>query len=259
MPDRMPALFIGHGNPMNALQSNAFSRAWAAIGTRLPRPRAIVCISAHWYVAETAVTAAASPRTIHDFSGFPGELYEIAYPAPGAPELARRIRELAAPIGVRADPERGLDHGAWSVLCRMFPRADVPVIQLGMDRTQPPEFHHQLGKCLSPLREEGVLIVGSGNVVHNLRAYNWGRPDAAPADWAGRFETRVRDLLQQADHGALVAYEGLGPDARSAVPSPDHYLPLIYVLSLMKAGEPVGFPVEGFDGGSVSMLAVQIG
>lgn len=259
MQDRMPVLFIGHGNPMNALQSNAFSRAWEAIGSRLPRPRAIVCISAHWYAAETAVTEAASPRTIHDFSGFPSELYEIDYPAPGAPELAQRIQELAAPIVVRADPERGLDHGAWSVLCRMFPRADVPVIQLGIDRTQPPGFHYQLGKCLGPLREEGVLIVGSGNVVHNLRAYNWGRPDAAPSEWAWRFETRVRDLLQQADHGPLIAYEELGPDVRSAVPSPDHYLPLIYVVSLMKAGEPVGFPVEGFDGGSVSMLAVQMG
>jgi 4,5-DOPA dioxygenase extradiol len=259
MLDSMPAIFFGHGNPMNALQSNAWTNGWAAIGNSIPKPKAILCISAHWYLPATLVTAQDQPRTIHDFGGFPRELYEINYPAPGNPELANRVKDLLGPVGAGLDTRWGLDHGTWSVLCHVFPKADVPVIQLSIDETQPASFHYDIGRRLSPLREQGVLIVGSGNLVHNLHAYAWGRQQVAPLDWAVRFEERTRELLLAGDHEPLISYETLGRDAILAVPTPDHYLPLLYVIAQMREGEPISFPVEGFDGGSVSMLSVQIG
>jgi len=255
----LPALFLGHGNPMNALQRNRYTEAWAALGGRLPRPRAILAVSAHWYVEGTAVTAMAQPRTIHDFGGFPRELYEVTYPAPGDASLAARVAGLLAPVAVGFDERWGLDHGTWSVLCHVFPDATVPVVQLSIDETQPPEFHFELGKRLAPLRDEGVLIVGSGNVVHNLHAYAWGRHSLEPLAWAASFDRRVRDLLLAGDDGPLVAYETLGPDALLAVPTPEHYLPLLYVIATRREGDDVLFPVEGFDGGSISMLGVQVG
>jgi 4,5-DOPA dioxygenase extradiol len=255
----LPALFIGHGNPLNALQANDWTRAWNALGSALPRPRAVLSISAHWYVAGTAVTAMPAPRTIHDFGGFPRELYEVRYPAPGDPSLARRVRELLGPLAVPADESWGLDHGTWSVLRHVFPDADVPVVQLSIDETRPPTFHYELGAKLRPLREEGILIVGSGDVVHNLHAYAWGRHPQEPYDWALRFERQVRQALTAGDHATLVGYERLGADALLAVPTPEHFLPLLYVLGASVLGEPVTFPVEGMDGGSVSMLAVQFG
>lgn len=256
---RAPALFLGHGSPLNALQSNAWTRSWAAIGAQLGRPRAVLSISAHWYIEGTAVTAMKSPRTIHDFGGFPRELFEVRYPAPGDVELAARIQQLLAPLPVRADHSWGLDHGSWSVLCHLFPRADVPVLQLSIDETQPPGFHYELGARLRALREEGILLLGSGDVVHNLHAYAWGRHVQQPYDWALRFEARVRTELESANHAPLIDYPTLGPDALLAVPTPEHYLPLLYVLGASVAGERVSFPVEGMDGGSVSMLAVQLG
>ena len=259
MMDSMPAIFFGHGNPMNALQSNAWTNGWAAIGNSIPRPKAIVCISAHWYLPATLVTAQDQPRTIHDFGGFPSALYEVKYPAPGDAELANRIIDLLAPVAAGLDKRWGLDHGTWSVLCHVFPKADVPVVQLSIDETQPASFHYDIAKRLSPLRDEGVLIVGSGNLVHNLHAYAWGRQQVAPLDWAVRFEERARELLLAGDHEPLIAYETLGRDAILSVPTPDHYLPLMYVIAQMREGEPIRFPVEGFDGGSVSMLSVQIG
>lgn len=259
MASRLPAFFFGHGNPMNALERNAFTGAWADIGTALPRPRAILCVSAHWYIPSTAVTTDAAPRTIHDFGGFPRALYEVRYPAPGDPVLARRVREALAPQPVSLSEPWGLDHGTWSVLCHVFPRADVPVVQLSIDETQPPSFHYDLGRRLAPLREDGVLVVGSGNIVHNLHAYAWGRHPAQPFDWALRFEERVKELLAAGDHGPLVEYESLGGDAVLAVPTPDHYLPLLYVAGTRAAGEAASFPVTGIDGGSVSMLSVRIG
>jgi 4,5-DOPA dioxygenase extradiol len=259
MRTRLPALFLGHGSPMNALQSNAWTRAWAALGARLPRPRAVLAISAHWYIEGTAVTAMASPRTIHDFGGFPRELFAVRYPAPGDPALAARIQRLLAPLPVSADERWGLDHGTWSVLCHVFPRADVPVVQLSIDETQPPSFHYELGARLRPLREEGVLLLGSGDVVHNLHTYAWGRHQQEPYDWALRFEARVREGLMLGEHAPLVDYPTLGRDALLAVPTPEHYLPLLYVLGASVAGEQVSFPVEGIDGGSVSMLGVQFG
>lgn len=255
----MPAIFFGHGNPMNALAQNVWTEGWAAIGKEIPRPRAVLCVSAHWYLPATMVTAMPAPRTIHDFGGFPRQLYEIKYPVPGDPELARRVQSLLEPVPVRMDETWGLDHGTWSVLCHVFPEADVPVIQLSIDETQPAEFHYETAKRLTVLRDEGVLIVGSGNLVHNLHAYAWGRQEIEPFDWAVRFEARARELLLAAEHEPLIAYETLGRGAALSIPTPDHYLPLLYVIGQRREGEDVSFPVEGFDGGSVSMLTVRIG
>jgi 4,5-DOPA dioxygenase extradiol len=259
MTKHMPAVFFGHGNPLNALAHNAWTDGWAALGKEMPRPRAVLCVSAHWYLPATLVTGSPAPRTIHDFGGFPRELYEVKYPAPGSPELARRVRGLLAPVSVDLDERWGLDHGTWSVLCHVFPEADVPVIQLSIDETQPAEFHYETAKRLGSLRDEGVLIVGSGNLVHNLHAYAWGRQQVEPLDWAVRFEERARELLLAGDHGPLIAYETLGRDATLSVPTPDHYLPLLYVIAQQRGGDEISFPVEGFDGGSVSMLSVRIG
>jgi 4,5-DOPA dioxygenase extradiol len=259
MTDTMPAVFFGHGNPLNALLRNEYTEGWAAVGRDVPRPRAVLCVSAHWYVPGTSVTAMQSPRTIHDFGGFPRELYEFQYPAPGDPELAQRVRELLAPTEVGLDYRWGLDHGTWSVLCHVFPDASVPVVQLSIDETQAPPFHYELAKRLAPLRDEGVLVVGSGNLVHNLHTYAWGRHEVEPFDWAVRFEERARELLLAGNDAPLVAYETLGRDALLAAPTPDHYLPLLYVVALRREGEPVTFPVEGVDGGSISMLSVRVG
>ena len=244
---------------MNALRDNAFTKSWASIGAKIPKPKAILCISAHWYLPKTLVTAMPSPKTIHDFGGFPKELYEVKYPAPGAPDLADRVKALLSPVPVGLDTQWGLDHGTWSVLCRVFPKADVPVVQLSIDERQPPAFHYEMGKKLAPLREEGVLVMGSGNIVHNLHAYAWGERQVEPYDWCVRFDRQVRTLLREGHDRQLIEYEMLGEDARRSVPTPEHYLPLLHILALRRKDEPVSFPVEGFDGGSMSMLAVQVG
>src|SRR5881227_296915 len=218
----MPALFIGHGSPMNALVTNKWTEDWKALGASLPRPRAIVAISAHWYTDGTGVTAVSTPRTIHDFGGFPRALFEVQYPAPGDPDLARDLTEILAPTPVVLDSYWGLDHGTWSVLVRMFPKADIPVVQLSIDGTAPPETHRALGERLASLRDKGVLLVGSGNVVHNLRA----------------------GFAEQ-----LAGYERLGPDAELCVPTPDHYYPLLYTVGARREGDEVTFPTEGLNGG----------
>jgi len=255
----MPALFLGHGNPMNALSHNAYTKAWAEIGKTVPRPKAVLAVSAHWYISASAVTDGEHPRTIHDFGGFPEALFKVQYPAPGSPALARRVVELLKPTGVALDGSWGLDHGTWSVLCHVFPKADIPVVQLSLDATQPPSFHYDLGRRLAPLREEGVLIVGSGNIVHNLRAYAWGEESAEPYDWAVRFEKSVRARIDAGNDAGVVDYRELGPDAALSVPIPDHFLPLLYVLGTRRPGDQVSYPVSGVDGGSLSMLAVQMG
>jgi 4,5-DOPA dioxygenase extradiol len=255
----MPAIFIGHGNPMNAIQHNAYSESWAAIGREIPRPEAILSISAHWYIPRTAVTVMHMPRTIHDFGGFPPELYQIRYPASGDPALASRVQKLVAPIAVGRDETWGLDHGTWSVLRHIFPQADVPVVQLSINETQPAAYHYEIGKRLALLREEGILIMGSGNLVHNLHAYAWGMHAAEPFDWAVQFEEKVLELLLAGDDGPLISYETLGYDAMLSIPTPDHYLPLLYVIALRKKDEEITFPVQGVDGGSISMLAVRMG
>lgn len=243
---------------MNAILHNNYTEAWRAMGDAFGKPRAVLAISAHWFVPEVAVTISASPRTIHDFGGFPNELYQVQYPALGDPELARRIQQLLAPIPVKLDHTWGLDHGSWSVLRHVYPAADVPIVQLSIDASQPAAFHFDLGRKLAPLRAEGVLIAGSGNLVHNLHTYAWGKHMPQPYDWATRFELIVRDLLIAGDHRLLVDYEALGPDAVLSVPTPDHYLPLLYVIGSQQSDDAVTFPVEGVDGGSISMLSVDL-
>lgn len=256
---QLPAIFFGHGNPMNAVLQNTYTQAWRRIGSAVSRPKAVLSISAHWFVPETGVTVTTAPRTIHDFGGFPRELYQVQYPAPGDPDLARRVQKLLAPLPVRLDETWGLDHGTWSVLCHVYPEADVPVVQLSIDERAPAAFHFELGRKLAPLRAEGVLIVGSGNLVHNLHTYAWGRHMPDPYDWAVRFEEQARAMMSAGEYRPLIEYEKLGSDAMLSVPTPDHYLPLLYVIATRQVGEPIAFPVEGVDGGSISMLAVQVG
>jgi 4,5-DOPA dioxygenase extradiol len=244
---------------MNAITENRFTAAWRRVGERTVKPRAILSISAHWFVPGTAATIAEAPRTIHDFGGFPPELYAVQYPAPGDPDLARRIRQLLAPTAVALDDTWGLDHGTWSVLKHVFPLADVPVVQLAIDELQAPRFHFEIGRKLAALRNEGVLIVGSGNLVHNLEAYAWGRRVTGPYDWAVRFETEVKRLLLEGDEDLLVDYSALGPHAALAVPTPEHYLPFLYVLGARLPEDEITFPVDGIEGGSISMLTVEFG
>jgi len=255
----LPAIFFGHGNPMNAVLNNNYTEAWQSIGEQTPKPRAILAISAHWFVPGTGVTISTAPRTIHDFGGFPRELYEVQYPAPGDADLARRVKAMLAPMEVTLDNSWGLDHGTWSVLRHVYPNADVPVVQLSIDETQPASFHFEIGRKLAPLRGENVLIVGSGNLVHNLHAYAWGRHAPEPYDWAIRFETDARAMMLAGEYKPLIAYESLGREAILSIPTPDHYLPLLYVIASRQQGEPITFPVEGVDGGSISMLSVQVG
>ncbi|WP_206606054.1 4,5-DOPA dioxygenase extradiol [Steroidobacter cummioxidans] len=257
-PQRLPVIFFGHGNPMNALADNVYTQGWRQICESFPKPRAVLCVSAHWYVPYTAVTAMQSPRTIHDFGGFPRELFEFQYPAPGSPEIAAEVGELLG-SAVTLDESWGLDHGAWSVLCHCYPDADVPVVQLSIDETLTAQDHYRLGRSLAPLREQGILIVGSGNLVHNLHTYGWGRRVMEPYDWAVRFEQQAREWMLAGDHDPLINYEQLGKDAALSAPTPDHYLPLLYVLGAQLPGDQVTFPIEGVDGGSISMLTVQLG
>lgn len=251
----MPILFAGHGNPMNAIEDNAFSRTWAEVGNPLPRPRAIVCVSAHWETDGTCVTAMESPPTIHDFHGFPQQLNEMAYPASGSPDLANRITELVRSARIRPDRMWGLDHGAWSVLCRMFPEADIPVVQVSLDAGAPAMFHYKLGRELRPLRQEGVLVLGSGNMVHNLRLMTWTRHGF---DWAVECDAAMARLIQDGNHAALTAYAAI-PHARKAIPSEKHYLPLLYVLGAMYPNEPVAFFNTQVTLGSVSMRGFVAG
>lgn len=255
----MPVIFFGHGNPMNAVLKNNYTEAWRRIGEDTPRPKAILSISAHWFVPGTGVTISTAPRTIHDFGGFPQELYQVQYPARGDPGLARRVQQMLAPLPVHLDDTWGLDHGTWSVLRHVYPEADVPVVQLSIDETQPAAFHFEIGRKLAALRDEGILIAGSGNLVHNLHAYAWGRHMPDPYDWAVRFETEAKQMMRAGEFKGLVEYEKLGPDAMLSVPTPDHYLPLLYVIATMQPGDGTTFPVEGVDGGSISMLSVRVG
>jgi len=253
---KMPVLFVGHGSPTNAVEENEFSRAWADVGKSVPRPRAVLCVSAHWETNGTEVTAASHPGTIHDFSGFPRPLYEVSYPAPGAPDLARRVRDTVRGTRVRSDRDRGLDHGAWSVLRRMFPEADIPVVQLSLDRVKAPAFHYELGKELAGLRREGVLIVGSGNIVHNLGVIVW---EDTAYDWAVEFDETVKRLILSGDHDAIVHYPMLGRPARLSVPTNEHFLPLLYVLALREKGEGIRFFSDKVTLGSISMRSLRIG
>ena len=255
---RMPAAFLGHGSPMNALERNRFTDAWRAFGTAAPRPRAILVVSAHWYGNATAVTAMARPRTIHDFFGFPQALSEVQYPAPGLPELATEIADTVHPEYVGADHDGwGLDHGAWSVLVHAFPAADVPVVQLSINALKPPDYHLRLGASLAPLRERGILVIGSGNVVHNLRAIDWHNPEGA-FDWNRRFDLRVREHMTGAPGDAARLFDDA--DYRMAHPTPEHFLPLLYIAGLADAaGQGAELLVEGPAYGSLSMASYALG
>lgn len=258
---RMPALFLGHGSPMNVLEDNTYTRAWQALGESLPRPKAIVAVSAHWFTRGTAVTAMENPRTIHDFGGFPQALFDKRYPAPGSPALAKQLQALLKPINVTADTsEWGFDHGTWGVLIKMYPDADIPVVQLSIDGTQPAEYHYQIGRKLAALRDEGVMIVASGNVVHNLRMVKW-EGNSEPYPWAASFNQYVLDNLswkgEAKDHPLVNFMQHDG--AALSNPSVEHYLPLLYVLGAWDGEEAISKPTDGIVMSSLSMLSVQIG
>jgi len=252
----MPLVFIGHGSPMNAIEDNEFTRAWQEAARQLPRPKAILCVSAHWETHGTQVTAMETPRTIHDFYGFPGELFAKQYPTPGSPQLADRVIQLVGASKVKPDLSWGLDHGTWSVLCRMYPQADIPVVQLSLDRTIDATGHYELGGALMQLRREGVLIVASGNIVHNLRMMVW---EDTAFDWAVDFDSRIKQCILQREHDPIIHYDKQGQSAMVSVNSAEHYLPLLYVLGVSRKAEPVSFFAEKVWGGSLSMRCVRIG
>ncbi|QRX84832.1 4,5-DOPA dioxygenase extradiol [Glaciimonas sp. PAMC28666] len=256
----MPAIFFGHGSPMNALQDNRYTQAWEQLGASVAalKPRAILSISAHWYIRGTSVTAMPMPKTIHDFGGFPQALFDVQYPAAGDPALAAQVRDLLAPMSVEMDHSWGLDHGTWSVLVKAFPKADVPVIQLSIDATQPPEFHFELGRKLASLREQGVLIIGSGDVVHNLRLANWD-PQAPARDWAMRFNSSIGASLLAGDLQKVTDYAALGEDGKLSVPTAEHFLPLLYVIGTRQDDEAISIPIDGIDMGAISMMSVVVG
>ena len=253
----LPAIFFGHGSPMNALEDNVYTQAWQKLAASIPKPKAILAVSAHWYTQGTAVTAMETPPTIHDFGGFPQALFDIQYPAPGDPALAARVRDLLAPVEVRMDHEWGLDHGTWSVLLKMYPEADIPVVQLSIDAGKEPSWHLEMGKRLAPLRREGVLVIASGDIVHNLRTMRWG--STATYDWAQRFNDEVRDSLLRGDVERLAGYAQWGSDAQLSVPTPEHFLPLLYVAGTRADGEAISIAIDGIELGSVSMTTVVIG
>ena len=255
---RMPALFIGHGSPMNTLDRNVWTDGWRALGTELPRPRALLVVSAHWYIGATAVTAMPRPRTIHDFRGFPPELFAFQYNAPGAPDVAREVAEIAKPTPVALDETQwGLDHGTWSVLAHLFPDADIPVVQLSIDATKGGEHHLDLARRLAPLRDKGVMIIGSGNVVHNLGRIDWHAGDKG-ADWADRFDLHVEQLMRERPGDILESLRH--PDARPSIPTPDHFIPVLTAAGLAaESGETVDTMFEGRTMGSLSMTSYAVG
>ena len=266
MPEesRMPALFVGHGSPVNAIEDNPYSQTWRSLGRSLPRPRAILCISAHWETPQAEVTAMPQPRTIHDFGGFPNALYEAKYPAPGSPWLAEAVQQTLAPLPVGLNQDWGLDHGCWSVLMQMYPQADIPVAQLSLDYTQPPQYHYDLGRKLAPLREQGVLILGSGNIVHNLRRVvvpgnNYERfNEPFGLDWALEAQALFKKLIDADDHAALMRYSELGAAVQLAVPTPEHYLPLLYILGLKQGSETLTYFNDVAMAGSITMTGFVV-
>lgn len=254
---RLPAVFFGHGSPMIALEENATTQAWRDFAASIPTPRAILCVSAHWLTRGTGVTAMKRPQTIHDFgASFPKALFEVEYPAPGDPALAERVAKLLAPTPVVMDARWGLDHGTWSVLCKAWPDADVPVVQLSIDAEKPPAWHFELGRRLAPLRDEGVLVMGTGNIVHNLPAMDWNSRQRPAYDWAARFNNRIRQAILDDEPQVVADYQALGADAERSVPTPDHFWPLLYVLGARMPGDTARFDPDHIEHGSLSMTSV---
>jgi 4,5-DOPA dioxygenase extradiol len=259
--EKMPVLFLGHGSPMNAIEENVFVTGWRNIGKTLPKPNAILCVSAHWETRGTCVTAMDKPMTIHDFGGFPEALYEVEYPAPGSPDLAKETKSIIKKTAVVLDDKWGLDHGSWSVIKNLYPEADVPVIQLSLDYYQSPQYHYELAKELSSLRKKGVLIIGSGNIVHNLGLVNWGKIDEPGFgyDWAVEANEKIKKCILSNDHKTLIDYKSQGRELNLAIPTPDHFLPLLYSLALKEENEIVDVFNDMAVGGSLSMTSIKIG
>jgi len=257
--DLMPVLFIGHGSPMNGIEANEFSEKWADIGRTMPVPKAVIVVSAHWFTRGTAVTAMNNPQTIHDFGGFPQALFNVQYPAPGSPELAAETAKLITSAEVVLDHDWGLDHGAWTVLTHMFPLADIPVLQLSIDYTKNPKEHYDLAKELYQLRKKGVLIMSSGNMVHNLRMLNWEMINGGGYDWALEMNDVFKNLIMNRDHQPLINWQNLGTSGRLSIPTPEHYLPLLYTLGLQNDKEEVSIFNDKAVGGSLTMTSVRVG
>jgi 4,5-DOPA dioxygenase extradiol len=255
---KTPLLFIGHGSPMNGIEDNEFSQGWGELGKQLPVPKAVLCISAHWLTRGTLITAMDRPQTIHDFGGFPKELFDVQYPAPGNPALAREAAALVKKTQVGLDHEWGLDHGSWTVIRKMYPDANIPVLQLSIDYNKSPQYHYELAKELATLRKKGVLIMGSGNMVHNLRIMNWQTPESG-FDWAIEMNEKFKAHILNNDHKPLINYEGFGQAAKLSIPTPEHYIPLLYTLGLKDENESVRIFNDKTMMGSISMTSLQIG
>ncbi len=257
--EKMPVLFIGHGSPMNGIEDNTFSNQWKELGKKLPKPKAILCISAHWLTKGTFITAMDKPQTIHDFGGFPQELFKVQYPAPGNPELANQTKQLIAAAPIHLDHEWGLDHGSWTIFKHMFPNADIPVLQLSIDFSQAANYHYELSQQLASLRRKGVLIVGSGNMVHNLGMVDWNRlNEPFGFDWALEMNTLFKQKIEAGDHQALIQFEKLHAASKLAIPTTDHYLPLLYTLGLQEKNDQVTFFNDQAMAGSLTMTSVLI-
>jgi len=258
---KMPVLFIGHGSPMNGIEDNAFSKTWAKLGAEIPKPKAVLVVSAHWLTKGTHITAMEAPKTIHDFGGFPQALFDVQYPAPGSPELALETSKLIASTSVGLDHDWGLDHGTWTVVRHMYPNADIPVLQLSIDYSKPPLYHYDLAKELAALRKKGVLIIGSGNMVHNLRMVAWDKLDEPEFgyDWAQEINQIFKEKIVAGDVQSLIHYERLGSAAQLAIPTPDHYYPLLYTLGLQDKTDTIDFFNDKAVGGSLTMTSVRIG
>ncbi|MGJ1268206.1 4,5-DOPA dioxygenase extradiol [Sphingobacterium spiritivorum] len=254
----MPVLFVGHGSPMNGIEDNEFSRNWSNMAKEIPQPQAVLVISAHWYTDSTKVTDMEKPKTIHDFYGFPKELFAVTYPAPGSPELAMETKSLISHTQVELDHDWGLDHGTWTVVRYMYPDAQIPVLQLSIDYRQHPSWHYELGKELLALRKKGVLIIGSGNMVHNLRMVSWDMIHGGGYDWAYQMNDTFKKLIESKEHQKLIRYDELGSGAMLAIPTPEHYLPLLYSLSLQQSNEGVSFFNDKLVGGSLNMTSLKI-
>lgn len=258
--ERMPILFLGHGNPMNAIEENEFVGGWKSIAKELPKPNAILCVSAHWETDGTQVTAMEKPRTIHDFSGFPPELYTVQYPAPGSPELANETKSCVTKTNISFDETWGLDHGTWSVIKHLYPTAEVPIVQLSLDYKKTPQAHYELAKELSALREKGVLIIGSGNIVHNLELIAWNKINKPEFgfDWALEANETIKKSILSGDHKELINYQSLGKSLQLAIPTPEHFLPLLYILALQQKDESINFFNDKSVMGSLTMTSLKI-